>query len=77
MPVFKKLAKKISGPKKKEQEHLIIKLMKDKNIKSSIVGELVAPEEGMILVENGREGKLEHPIVDPFWAAFYKALTRK
>ena len=29
MPVFKKLAKKISGPKKKEQEHLIIKLMKD------------------------------------------------
>ena len=55
----------------------IIKLMKDKNIESSIVGELVAPEEGMILVENGREGKLEHPIVDPFWAAFYKALTRK
>jgi len=30
----------------------------------------------MILVEKGREGKLEHPIVDPFWSAFYNALEK-
>jgi hypothetical protein len=29
----------------------------------------------MTLVEGGREHKLEHPIVDPFWKAFYGALA--
>jgi hypothetical protein len=30
----------------------------------------------MILVEEGQERKLEHPLVDPFWAAFYSALKK-
>jgi len=30
----------------------------------------------MVLVRGGREEKLEHPIVDPFWSAFYTALER-
>jgi hydrogenase expression/formation protein HypE len=47
-----------------------------KGIKSSVVGELTAPEKGMVLVEKGVEKKLEHPIVDPFWRAFYDALKR-
>lgn len=25
----------------------------------------------MILVEEGNEKRLEHPVVDPFWKAFY------
>jgi hypothetical protein len=25
----------------------------------------------MILVKGGKEGRLRHPIVDPFWNAFY------
>lgn len=45
-------------------------------IQSSVVGELTAPEKGMVLVEKGKEKKLEHPIVDPFWRAFYDALER-
>jgi hydrogenase maturation factor len=45
-----------------------------KGISSSIVGELMNPRHGMILVEKGKERKLEHPLVDPFWAAFYRAL---
>jgi hydrogenase maturation factor len=45
-----------------------------KGIKSSIVGELINPKHGMILVENGKERKLKHPVVDPFWQAFYNAL---
>lgn len=52
----------------------ILKALHRQGIKSSIVGEFTEPEEGMILVEEGRERKLEHPVVDPFWRAFYDAL---
>jgi hydrogenase maturation factor len=51
-----------------------IEALTRKGIASSIVGELVDPGQGMILVEGGRERKLEHPKVDPFWNAFYGAL---
>ncbi|MFC2059250.1 AIR synthase family protein [Chloroflexota bacterium] len=45
-------------------------------IAASIVGELTEPESGMILVEEGQEKELIHPVVDPFWKAFYDALSR-
>jgi hydrogenase expression/formation protein HypE len=54
----------------------VIKKLTAKGIKASIVGELVSKEKGMILVEKGKEKKLEHPIVDPFWNAFYGALGK-
>ena len=54
----------------------VVKALTKKNIKSSIVGELTKPELGMMLVEKGKEKKLEHPIVDPFWRAFYGALEK-
>ena len=49
----------------------------NKNIKASIVGELTGPEQGMVLVESGQEKRLEHPIVDPFWRAYYGALEKQ
>ncbi len=52
----------------------VVDALSRKGIKSSIVGELVSPEQGMVLVEKKREEKLEHPVVDPFWQAFYNAL---
>ena len=52
----------------------IVAALSQKGISSSIVGQLVNPKHGMILVEEGKEKKLEHPLVDPFWAAFYSAL---
>ena len=52
----------------------VVKALSRKGIKSSIVGELINPKHGMILVENGKERKLKHPVVDPFWQAFYNAL---
>ncbi len=52
----------------------VVKALSRKGIKSSIVGELVNPKQGMILVEKGKEKKLKHPVVDPFWQAFYNAL---
>ncbi len=46
-----------------------------KGIPSSIVGEMTPPERGMVLVRQGKEEELIHPIVDPFWKAFYGALS--
>jgi hydrogenase expression/formation protein HypE len=54
----------------------IISALKQKGIKASIVGELTKPEKGMVLVKGGKEVKLVHPIVDPFWKAFYNALSK-
>jgi hydrogenase maturation factor len=53
-----------------------VKALAKKSIKSSVVGELVEAKNGMILVENGKEKKLKHPIVDPFWRAFYDAVGK-
>ncbi len=52
----------------------IVEALHKRDIKASVVGELTRPEQGLILIQNGRETKLEHPIVDPFWKAFYTAL---
>ena len=60
-------------PHKAEQ---IVKTLFKKGIKSSIVGELVKPDAGMVLINRGKEEKLKHPIVDPFWKAFYEALEK-
>ena len=54
----------------------ILSALHNNDIKASVVGELTPAEKGMILVKNGKEGKLEHPIVDPFWNAFYGALEK-
>ncbi len=61
---------------KEHKAKAVVKALADKNIKSSIVGELTKPDKGMVLVEQGREKMLEHPIVDPFWRAFYGALEK-
>ncbi len=61
---------------KEPKAQAVVKALARKGIKSSIVGELTKPEKGMVLVEKGKERKLEHPIVDPFWRAFYGALEK-
>jgi hydrogenase expression/formation protein HypE len=58
---------------KEHKAEAVVKALAKKNIKSSIVGELIKPEKGMMLVEKGKETRLNHPIVDPFWRAFYGA----
>ena len=54
----------------------IVGALAKKDIKSSVVGELTAPEKGMVLLEKGVSKDLKHPIVDPFWRAFYDALKQ-
>ncbi len=52
----------------------IVSALAKKNIKSSVVGELTPLAKGMVLIEGGKEKPLVHPIVDPFWKAFYRAI---
>ena len=54
----------------------VVKALAKKGIKSSVVGELIDAKKGMILVEDGKEKELKHPIVDPFWRAFYDAMAK-
>ncbi|MFZ2052702.1 MAG: AIR synthase-related protein [Candidatus Aminicenantales bacterium] len=59
---------------KKNKVNLLLKKLAGKNIPASVVGEVIPQSKGIILVEQGRERPLEHPRVDPFWAAFARAL---
>ena len=61
---------------KEQKAQDVVKALTQKGIKASVVGELTKSEKGMVLVEKGKEKKLEHPIVDPFWRAFYGALEK-
>ena len=51
----------------------VVDVLAKKGINSSVAGELTDVKKGMVLVEGGKEKKLLHPIVDPFWRAFYDA----
>lgn len=53
----------------------VVQALSQKGIASSIVGELTQPGHGVVLVDGGKERKVEHPVVDPFWRAFYDALA--
>ncbi len=55
----------------------VVKALQARGISASIAGELTAADKGMVLVKEGREGRLEHPIVDPFWKAFYDVLAKQ
>jgi hydrogenase maturation factor len=54
----------------------VVKLLNKEDIRASIVGELTKPEKGMILIDKKKEEKLRHPLVDPFWRAFFEASTK-
>ncbi len=53
----------------------VVDALQEKGIKSSVAGELTNPKEGITVIENGKERPFQHPRVDPFWNAFYQALT--
>jgi len=54
----------------------VVQALAKKKIKASVVGELTDSKKGMVLIEKGKKKKLVHPIVDPFWRAFYGALEK-
>jgi hydrogenase maturation factor len=50
----------------------VLKALRRRKIPAAVVGEVIP--QGMTLIEEGREKPLVHPVVDPFWRAFYDAL---
>jgi hydrogenase maturation factor len=59
-----------------DKAEAVVRKLKDNNIDSSIVGDVVKKEQGITVSEKGAEKKLEHPRIDPFWTAFEKELGR-
>jgi len=54
----------------------VVNSLSRKGIISSVIGEFTEKESGMVLIREGKETELKHPIVDPFWNAFYRALEK-
>ena len=52
----------------------VLKRLRDNGIAASICGEMIDEVKGIQMVEGGRQKPFDHPGVDPFWEAFYKAL---
>ena len=61
---------------REHQAEKVVDALTKKGIRASVVGELTDAKKGMVLVEGGREKKLQHPTVDPFWRAFYDAAQK-
>lgn len=55
----------------------VVEILEKKGIASSIAGELVPAKKGMVMIENKKEHRFDHPRVDPFWKSFYSALKNK
>ena len=52
----------------------VLTRLRDNGIAASICGEMTDEAKGIQMVEGGRQKPFDHPGVDPFWEAFYKAL---
>jgi hydrogenase maturation factor len=48
--------------------------LREAGIEASAIGEIVTADRGMVRLSSQGERTLEHPQVDPFWAAFGRAL---
>jgi hydrogenase maturation factor len=60
---------------KKHRTAEILARITAKGIAAAVIGETLPEAEGITLVEGGRSRALEHPRVDPFWAAFGTAMA--
>ncbi|RMG60090.1 MAG: AIR synthase [Deltaproteobacteria bacterium] len=55
----------------------VVERLGEKGIPASVVGEVVPREKGILLSDGGKTVPLEHPVVDPFWEAYGRALQEK
>ncbi len=53
----------------------VLAALRKKRIPVADIGEVT--RRGMVLVDAGRETPLVHPVVDPFWAAYFNSLQTK
>jgi len=61
---------------KKGRAKAVVAALKSKGIPASIVGKAVPAKEGVHVIEQGRQRRLEHPRVDPFWSKFEEYLGK-
>ena len=59
-----------------EKAQEVVGRLKKSGIDSSIAGDVVEKSKGIVVVDNGKETKLEHPRIDPFWGAFAKEMGK-
>ncbi len=52
----------------------VLGALREAGIESSVIGEIVPAERGMVRLGQGADQPLVHPRVDPFWAAFGRAI---
>lgn len=52
----------------------VIRLLEKKGIRAAVIGTMTRADEGMRIVIGNTEKALVHPVVDPFWQAFDRAL---
>jgi hydrogenase expression/formation protein HypE len=52
------------------REDAFVAALAAEGISAAVVGQMIDASEGAVLVRDGREEPLEHPGLDPFWAAF-------
>jgi hydrogenase maturation factor len=60
---------------RKHRTEEVLARLASRGIAAAKIGETLPEGEGITLVEAGRARSLEHPRVDPFWAAFGKAMA--
>ncbi len=53
----------------------VLAALAERGIAATVVGEVTPASDGLRLVARGEERPLEHPRVDPFWAAFGRAMA--
>lgn len=58
-----------------QQTEAVIERLAGVGIDAATVGEVTPREQGIQVVDHGRERRLEHPRVDPFWEAYGQALA--
>ena len=67
-------AARLSRAANRERAAEVLKRLRDSGIAASICGEMTDKAHGIQMVESGRPRPFDHPGIDPFWDAFYKAL---
>jgi hydrogenase maturation factor len=59
---------------KAERTDEVLAALEAKSIPASVVGELLPPERGVVVIDEQGEHPLEHPEIDPFWGKFEEYL---
>lgn len=56
----------------------VLSVLAREGIRASVVGEVLPENRGRhIVLPDGEETELVHPIIDPFWEAFFKAIEER